>query len=97
MTFKATNFQIKIDDGKEFSPVGGTLLISAFFDKFGLREVIDENIGASPSTLCHLNLYKYVKICQNEVILKNEVTAYEREAHQNRTMRDSTERTGKIH
>ncbi|MDR1471520.1 MAG: hypothetical protein LBS75_03265 [Synergistaceae bacterium] len=48
MTFKATNFQIKIDDGKEFSPIGGALLISAFFDKFRLREVIDENIGASP-------------------------------------------------
>jgi hypothetical protein len=49
MNFKTTNFQIKIDEGKKFSPAGGALLISAFFDKFGLRKIIDENIGASPA------------------------------------------------
>ena len=45
MTYKLPNFQIKVNEKGNFSSMGGTLIITSLFEKFGLREVIDENIG----------------------------------------------------
>jgi hypothetical protein len=38
-------YQLKIEEDKNFSPAGGALLIPAFFEKFGLRELINKNIA----------------------------------------------------
>ena len=46
MTYKMPNFQININENENFSPIGGALIIPAFFEKFDLRVVINENIGA---------------------------------------------------
>jgi hypothetical protein len=46
MTLKTGNFQININEDKTFTSMGGALLISGFFRKFGIDSIIDENIGA---------------------------------------------------
>ena len=46
MTYKIQNFQIKINENEKFSSIGGALIIPAIFEKFDLRRVINENIGA---------------------------------------------------
>ncbi|MCL2147047.1 MAG: hypothetical protein FWH52_04475, partial [Synergistaceae bacterium] len=48
MTYKMPNFSIEIKENKNFSPMGGALIIPAVFEKFELRKVINENIGARP-------------------------------------------------
>ena len=46
MTYKMPNFQMKIDENEKFSSMGGALIIPAIFEKFDLRNVINEHIGA---------------------------------------------------
>ena len=46
MTYKMPDFQMKIDENVNFSPIGGTLIIPAIFEKFNLRKIINECIGA---------------------------------------------------
>jgi hypothetical protein len=45
MTYKNTIFQINLNENRNFSPAGGALFIPAIFERFGLRKIIDENIG----------------------------------------------------
>ena len=45
MTYKLTDFQIKINENGNFSSMGGALIITSLFEKFGLRKVIDGKIG----------------------------------------------------
>jgi hypothetical protein len=40
------NFQMEFNDNGNFSSMGGAILIPVIFEKFGLRETIDENIAA---------------------------------------------------
>lgn len=46
MPLKTGNFQININEDKTFTSMGGALLISGFFRKFGMDSIIDEHIGA---------------------------------------------------
>jgi hypothetical protein len=39
-------FQMEINENGKFTSMGGTLIVPAIFEKFGLRKIIDENIGA---------------------------------------------------
>ncbi len=48
MTYKTPDFQLKVNENGILSPVGGVTLISAIFEKFGLRKIIDQNIAARP-------------------------------------------------
>jgi hypothetical protein len=40
------NFSIKINENENFSSMGGAVIIPAIFEKFGLKKVINEYIGA---------------------------------------------------
>jgi hypothetical protein len=46
MAYKMPIFQMELNESGNFSSVGGALLIPAIFEKFDLRRIIDENIGA---------------------------------------------------
>ena len=46
MTYKMPKFSIEINENGNFSLMGGALIIPAVFEKFELRKVINENIGA---------------------------------------------------
>ena len=46
MTYKMSNFQVEINKNGNFSSMGGAIIIPALFEKFALRKVLDEYIGA---------------------------------------------------
>ena len=46
MTRKIPTFQMEINENGNYSSMGGALIIPAIFEKFGLRKVINESIGA---------------------------------------------------
>jgi len=46
MTYRIPNFQINFNEKEKYSAMGGALLISTIFEKYNLRETIDEYIGA---------------------------------------------------
>jgi hypothetical protein len=46
MTYKLPNIQLQINENKKFSSMGGALIIPAIFEKYNLREAIDDSIGA---------------------------------------------------
>ena len=46
MTYRIPNIQINFNEKEKYSAMGGALLISTIFEKYNLRETIDEYIGA---------------------------------------------------